>query len=52
MAALTLRVPDDKHQRLRDLVGWQHKAPWKLKLASVVLRDPENWWRTVEIDLG
>jgi rod shape-determining protein MreC len=26
--------------------------PWKLKLANVVLRDPANWWRTVEIDLG
>ena len=26
--------------------------PWKLKLANVVMRDPANWWRTVEIDLG
>ena len=25
---------------------------WKLKLAKVVLRDPANWWRTVQIDLG
>jgi len=38
--------------RLRDLVGWQRQAPWKLKLARVVSREPANWWRAVQIDLG
>jgi rod shape-determining protein MreC len=38
--------------RLRQLVNWQHQTPWRLKLARVVLRDPANWWRTVQIDLG
>jgi len=38
--------------RLRQLVEWQAQAHWKLKLARVVLRDPANWWRTVQIDLG
>ena len=38
--------------RLRQLLGWQRQAPWKLKLAKVVLREPSNWWRTVQIDLG
>jgi rod shape-determining protein MreC len=28
------------------------KPPWKLKLANVVMRDPANWWRTMQIDLG
>ncbi len=28
------------------------QARWKLKLARVVLHDPANWWRTVQIDLG
>ena len=28
------------------------KRPWKLKLANIVTRDPANWWRSVEIDLG
>ncbi len=41
-----------ENARLRQLLGWQQKVPWKLKLANVVLRDPANWWRTVEIDLG
>jgi rod shape-determining protein MreC len=38
--------------RLRQLLGWQQNAPWKLRLANVVLRDPANWWRSVQIDLG
>jgi rod shape-determining protein MreC len=37
---------------LRSALGWQRQMPWKLKLASVITRDPANWWRTVEIDLG
>lgn len=41
-----------ENDRLRQLLGWQQHAPWKLKLANVVLRDPANWWRTVQIDLG
>jgi rod shape-determining protein MreC len=41
-----------ENDQLRALVGWQRQQPWKLKLASVVLRDPANWWRTIQIDLG
>jgi rod shape-determining protein MreC len=41
-----------ENDRLRALVNWQRRVPWKLKLARVVLRDPANWWRTVQIDLG
>jgi len=41
-----------ENARLRQLVGWQLQTSWKLKLARVVLRDPANWWRTVQIDLG
>jgi len=41
-----------ENARLRRLLGWQQRTPWKLKLAGVVLRDPANWWRTVQIDLG
>jgi rod shape-determining protein MreC len=41
-----------ENDRLRKLLDWQRQAPWKLKLARVVLREPSNWWRTVQIDLG
>ena len=41
-----------ENNQLRTLFNWQKTAPWKLKLAKVVMRDPANWWRTVQIDLG
>jgi len=37
---------------LRDAVAWQKRMPWKMRLARVIARDPANWWRTIEIDLG
>jgi rod shape-determining protein MreC len=43
---------EQENARLRQLLGWQQRAPWKLKLAKVVLRDPANWWKTIQIDLG
>ena len=41
-----------ENQQLRTSLNWQKQAPWKLKLANVVTRDPANWWRTIDIDLG
>ncbi len=41
-----------ENDQLRALFSWQRQSPWKLKLANVVMRDPANWWRTVQIDLG
>jgi rod shape-determining protein MreC len=41
-----------ENEQLRSLLGWQQQTPWKLKLANVVMRDPANWWRTLQIDLG
>ncbi|MBC8096595.1 MAG: rod shape-determining protein MreC [Akkermansiaceae bacterium] len=41
-----------ENARLRQLIGWQQEKKWNLKLARVVLRDPANWWRTVQIDRG
>ena len=41
-----------ENDQLRALFNWQRQAPWKLKLANVVMRDPANWWHTVQIDLG
>lgn len=41
-----------ENARLRQLVGWQQQKKWNLKLARVVMRDPANWWRTIQIDRG
>jgi rod shape-determining protein MreC len=41
-----------ENDQLRALLNWQRQSPWRLKLANVILRDPANWWRTVQIDLG
>jgi rod shape-determining protein MreC len=41
-----------ENDQLHTLLNWQKTAPWKLKLANVIMRDPANWWRTVQIDLG
>ncbi len=41
-----------ENDRLRQLFGWQRQQHRKYKLANVVLHDPANWWRTVQIDLG
>ena len=41
-----------ENEQLHSLLGWQQQAPWKLKLANVITRDPANWWQTVQINLG
>jgi rod shape-determining protein MreC len=42
-----------ENARLREQVDWrQLQKKWTLKSATVVARDPANWWRTVQIDLG
>jgi rod shape-determining protein MreC len=43
-----------ENNRLRDLLNWQRQSPWndRLRLASVIARDPANWWQIVQIDLG
>jgi len=41
-----------ENERLRQLINWQKQSKWNVKLARVIYRDPANWWRTVQIDLG
>jgi rod shape-determining protein MreC len=50
--ALQYEETAKENARLHQLVLWQQKAPWKLRLANIVLRDPANWWKTAQIDLG
>jgi len=42
----------NENARLRGEVGWQRQIRWRLALARVIARDPANWWRSLEIDLG
>lgn len=41
-----------ENERLRAMLGFQSRAPWKLKAARIIARDPANWWRNMQIDLG
>jgi rod shape-determining protein MreC len=52
VAALQSAATARENDQLRAALGWQRQMPWKLRLASVISRDPANWWRTIEIDLG
>jgi len=54
LQAMQAEAMVQENHRLRQLFQWQQQSRWKarLKLAHVILRDPANWWRTVQIDLG
>jgi len=41
-----------ENARLRGELGWARQTRWRVRLARVIVRDPANWWRSVEIDLG
>ncbi|HEY3864408.1 MAG TPA: rod shape-determining protein MreC [Verrucomicrobiae bacterium] len=54
---LQLRLAEDaqlenENARLRAQVGWARQARRRVKLGRVIARDPANWWRSLEIDLG
>jgi len=54
---LKLRLQQDaaiatENARLRDLVGWPRLSSMKFRLGRVIARDPANWWRSMQIDLG
>ncbi|MCW5557524.1 MAG: rod shape-determining protein MreC [Verrucomicrobiae bacterium] len=41
-----------ENARLRAMIGWQPRAPWKLRAARVIAREPTTWWRTATVDFG
>jgi rod shape-determining protein MreC len=54
---LKIRLQQDatlwsENARLRGLVGWPLQSHWNVRLARVIARDPANWWRSVQINLG
>jgi rod shape-determining protein MreC len=52
LAAVQGRDAVAENARLRALLGWLPRAPWKLHPAHVVAREPTTWWRNVTIDFG
>jgi len=42
----------NENAHLRALVGWPRQSSGKVRLARVIARDPANWWRSLQIDLG
>lgn len=42
----------EENTRLRALLGWKPQAPWKVRAARVIGREPTTWWRNVTIDFG
>ena len=41
-----------ENARLRAALHWQQQSRWRVKLARVIARDPANWWRSLQINLG
>ena len=41
-----------ENERRGTMLGFQKRAPWNIKPAHVIARDPANWWRNVRIDRG
>jgi len=53
LQALRAEAIERENARLSQLLGWEQKQTrLKLKLARVIAREPSNWWRTVQLDLG
>jgi rod shape-determining protein MreC len=48
-----IREENDRLRKSLDTkLRLENQRKWKLKFATVVLREPSNWWRNVQIDLG
>jgi rod shape-determining protein MreC len=41
-----------ENAHLRAQVGFKQTSRLNIKLARIIARDPANWWRNVQIDLG
>lgn len=55
--ALRLKVAEleaatRESDRLRQMLGFASRSPWRLRPARVIGRDPANWWQSLRIDIG
>lgn len=46
------KVIRGENEALRKMLGFPEQTPWKLIPARIVARDPSQWWRTAEINVG
>lgn len=56
-AELKVQLPrlaelERENAHLRAQVGFKQTSRLNIKLARIIARDPANWWRNVQIDLG
>ncbi len=42
----------DENARLREMLGFQSAAPWRLRACRVISRDPDSWWTSVQVNVG
>jgi rod shape-determining protein MreC len=47
-----LRATAEENKVLRIQVAFAATNQWELRLGQVIGRDPANWWRTLQINLG
>jgi rod shape-determining protein MreC len=57
VAQLTVQVnvlqdKTEENDRLRDMLGFQKSAPWRLRACRVISRDPDSWWTSVQVNVG
>ena len=56
-AELKVQLPrlaelERQNERLAAQLGFKQNSRLNIKLARIIARDPANWWRNVQIDLG
>lgn len=41
-----------ENEELRKMIGFPQQTPWNLIPARIIAKDPSQWWRTAEINVG
>ncbi len=42
----------DENARLKEMLGFQAAAPYRLRACRVIAREPDSWWRAVQVNVG
>jgi rod shape-determining protein MreC len=49
------KILEDKtaeNDRLREMLGFEKAAPWRLRACRVLSRAPDSWWTSVHVNVG